>query len=212
VTSGERQPPGGAFADPDLLTGRLFFAVPVPAPSRAPLEEVLPELERALPAARFPQPGGWHLTLAFLGQVRAEHSSDVLAAGETAAAPAGPARLRLDGAGSFPSPRRARVLWTGVAGDVEVLAGVAARLSAACRDAGLRYEERAFAAHLTLARLPVPAPLPPEVLDLVTRAAAASPAWRARELCCYRSTLTNRGARYQVVRSFPLTGGAGGRG
>ncbi len=165
--------PGGAaglLADPDLLSGRLFFAVPVPGHSREPLEAVLPELDRALPA-RWTNPSGWHLTLAFLGHVRPEFSAEVGTVGEGAVAGLGPGRLRL----------------------------------AACKQAGLRFEEREHQPHLTLARLPSPGPVPEQVLDLVSGAVAASPPWEARELCCYRSTLTNRGARYQVVRTFPLT-------
>lgn len=196
---------GGQLSDPDLLSGRLFFAVPIPGASRAPLEAALPELGQALPAARWTNPSGWHLTLAFLGHVRPEFSAEVVTVGESAVAGLGPARLRLDGAGGFPGQRRARVVWAGVSGDVEVLATLAARLAAASKQAGLRFEEREYQPHLTLARLPSPGPLPEPVLDLVTDAVAASPPWKARELCCYRSTLSHRGARYQVVRTFPLT-------
>jgi 2'-5' RNA ligase len=193
------------LSDPDLLSGRLFFAVPVPGHTREPLEAALPELVRILPAARWTNPSGWHLTLAFLGHVRPEFSTDVVKVGEEAAAGLGPAALRLDGAGGFPSQRRARVVWAGVSGDVEVLAALATRLAAACKEAGLRFEEREYRPHLTLARLPSPGPLPEQVVELVSEAVAASTPWEARELCCYRSTLTNRGARYQVVRTFPLT-------
>jgi 2'-5' RNA ligase len=194
------------LSDPDLLSGRLFFAVPVPGVSREPLEAALPELTGTLPAARWTNPSGWHLTLAFLGQVRLEFSAEVVTVGERAVAGLGPARLRLEGAGGFPNERRARVLWAGVSGDVEVLVSLATRLAAACKAAGLRFEEREYTPHLTLARLPVPGPLPEHLLRQLTDAAAASPPWEARELCCYRSTPTPRGARYRVVRTFPLAG------
>ena len=196
---------GRALSDPDLLTGRLFFAVPVPCAVRAPLEAVLPEVAGALPGARIASAAGWHLTLAFLGQVRPESAAQVVRVGETAVAGVPAANLRLAGAGGFPNPRRARVLWAGIGGEVEVLVTLAKTLAEQCRQAGLRYEERDHQPHLTLARLPSPGPLPEQVLDLVSAAVAASPPWEARELCCYRSTLTNRGARYQVVRTFPLT-------
>jgi 2'-5' RNA ligase len=193
------------FSDPDLLTGRLFFAVPVPGASRAPLEAALPEVARALPEARVAAPSGWHLTLAFLGQVRPEFSSEVVTVGEAAVAGVGPAVLQLQGAGAFPNQHKARVLWAGVAGDVEVLARLAGNLAAACRAAGLRVEEREFRPHLTLARFPAPGPVPEPLPDLLAAATSACPPWEARGLCCYRSTLTNRGARYQVVRTFLLT-------
>lgn len=193
-------------ADPDLLSGRLFFAVPLPNPTKAPIEALLPEISRALPDARIAAASGWHLTLAFLGQVRPESAADVVKVGETAVAGLSPARLHLEGAGGFPNARRARVLWAGLAGDVEVLTSLAATLAAECRRAGLRFEERELHPHLTLARFQRPAPLPEPIVERIAEAAAASPSWQARELCCYRSTLTRSGARYQVVRTFPLAG------
>jgi RNA 2',3'-cyclic 3'-phosphodiesterase len=194
-------------ADPDLLAGRLFFAVPVPGAARAPLEAALPRLAPMLADARLTPPGGWHLTLAFLGQVQAEMADEVVRVGEAAVAGVPPARLRLEGAGTFPAGRKARVLWTGIGGDAEVLVRLAGALATACKAAGLRYEERPLHPHLTLARFSTPAPVPSEALDLVNGAAAASPPWEAFELACYRSTLGGpRGARYRVLREFPLTG------
>ena len=196
-------------ADPDLLAGRLFFGVPVPGTARAPLEAALPRLGPLLGGARLAPPGGWHLTLAFLGQVQPELADEVVRVGEAAVAGVGPARLRLEGAGTFPQGRRARVLWAGIGGDAEVLVRLAATLSSAARAAGLRSEERPLAPHLTLARFSTPAPVPQEALDLVAAAAAESEPWEARELACFRSTLGGpRGARYRVVREFPLTGRA----
>jgi 2'-5' RNA ligase len=195
-------------SDPDLLAGRLFFAVPVPGAARAPLEAALPRLEPLLGGARLAPPGGWHLTLAFLGQVRPELADEVVRVGEAAVAGVPPARLRLEGAGTFPEKgRKARVLWAGVGGDAGTLVRLAAALATACQAAGLRSEERSLHPHLTLARFSTPAPVPQEALDLVARAAADSRPWEARELACYRSILGGpRGARYRVVREFPLTG------
>jgi RNA 2',3'-cyclic 3'-phosphodiesterase len=194
--------------DPDLLTGRLFFAVPVPGAARALLEAALPRLSPLLGGARVIPPGGWHLTLAFLGQVQPEQADEVVRVGEAAVAGVPPARLRVEGAGTFPEGRRAaRVLWAGIGGDAEVLVRLGAALATAAKAAGLRSEERPLVPHLTLARFSTPAPVPPEALDLVAGAAAASPSWEARELACYRSILGGpRGARYRVLREFPLAG------
>ena len=204
---GGSRAPDPTVADPDLLAGRLFFAVPVPGAAREPLEAALPRLEPLLGAARITPPGGWHLTLAFLGQVQPELADEVVRVGEAAVAGVPPARLRLEGAGTFPEGRRARVLWAGVGGDAEVLVRLAAALAAAGKAAGLRSEDRPLHPHLTLARFSTPAPVPREALDLVAGAAAAGPPWEAREQACYRSTLGGpRGARDRVVREFPLTG------
>ena len=196
-------------ADPGQLAGRRVVGGPLPGPARAPLEAALPRLDPLLPGARLTPPGGWHLTLAFLGQVQPEMADEVVRVGEAAVAGVGPARLRLEGAGTFPEGRRARVLWAGIGDDAEVLVRLAAALSSAAEAAGLRSEDRPLAPHLTLARFSTPAPVPQEALDLVAAAAAESEPWEARELACFRSTLGGpRGARYRVVREFPLTGRA----
>jgi RNA 2',3'-cyclic 3'-phosphodiesterase len=204
VTAGGRL---SAFGDPDLLTGRLFFALAVPNPVKAPLEAAMPALSRLLPRARFSSPASWHLTLAFLGQVRAEFGGDVVTVGEAAAA-AAPRRLtlNLDGAGGFPTTDRARLLWIGIGGDREALNTLATALAEGSRESGMHIDDRSFHAHLTLARLGQPRPLPPEVVERVSEAAADAPPWDSTELHCYRSTQTNQGARYTIVRSFRLGG------
>jgi 2'-5' RNA ligase len=139
--------------------------------------------------------------------VQPEMADEVVRVGEAAVAGIPSARLRLEGAGTFPEGRKARVLWTGIGGDAEVLVRLAAALSAACKAAGLRFEDRPLHPHLTLARFSTPAPVPQEALDLVAGAAADGQPWEARELACYRSTLGGpRGARYRVLREFPLAG------
>ena len=194
----------GAGAEP--LAGRLFFALPVPPASKAPLLGVLPELARALPRARLTDAGGWHLTLAFLGHVQPEQAAAVAAVGERAVVGVPPLHLCLEGAGCFPSRSRARVVWAGVGGDVGALRHLAAELASGCREAGLRYDGRELHPHLTLARLNPPAPAPERLLARIGEAAASAPGWEARSLACYRSDLGRHGARYRVLREFPLAG------
>src|SRR4029453_9161146 len=125
--------------------------VPVPGAARAPVEEALPRLEPLLGQARVTPPGGGHLTLALLGPVRPELADEVVRVGETAVAGIPPVRLRLEGAGTFPEGRRAaRVLWAGIGGGAEFLSRLPAPLTAACRAAGLRAEDRPLHPHLTL--------------------------------------------------------------
>jgi len=197
------------LTDPDLVSGRLFFGLPVPSSARGPLEAVVPELERLMPKATFTLPAGWHLTFAFLGQVRPERTDQVVEAGERVAAAGRPLSLRLAGAGVFPDLGPARVLWAGLAGDVEAAEAISSELGAACRAVGLLQEDRPFRGHLTLARLGKPAAVPAEALGLAAEAADGCPAWEARELCCFRSQVSRRGARYEVVRRFRLGAPAG---
>lgn len=102
-------------------------------------------------------PAQWHLTLAFYESVpehRIDDLADLLA---EAARDVAPFEVALDGAGSFPTPNRARVLWLGVSatsggGEPELLARLALRSRNAGNQVGAPADGRAFVPHLTLAR------------------------------------------------------------
>ena len=64
-----------------------------------------------------------------------------------------PFELGLVGAGAFPNPARAKVLWAGVGGDTEALAHLAGNLRSAAGRAGTHVEGGDFHPHLTLARI-----------------------------------------------------------
>ena len=129
---------------------RLFAALDVPADVQHSLAIAMPSPDEQL---RYVVPEQWHLTLAFYGEV-GEIKVDALQAGlERAADRSRPMTVRLAGAGTFPrQPSKARVLWIGLDGDVDMVRRLADRCAGAGRRARIAMEERAFRPHLTLAR------------------------------------------------------------
>ena len=132
---------------------RLFVAL-YPSPSAvAELAAAMPPLPpqwRPVPVEQ------WHLTLAFLGEVADFRLPELAERLGRAAARSGSLALALSGAGAFPSARRARVLWAGMAGDRDGVIRLAERASAAARRTGIPIEGRRYRPHLTLARARVP--------------------------------------------------------
>ncbi len=123
-----------------------------------PPEPALDHLDGALRRLR-DRPAGprWvgrdrqHVTLAFFGEVpdaRVPALTDAL----TAALAEVDVHLRLAGAGTFPEKGDPRVLWVGVDGDVEELAGLAAAAAGAGRSAGIAVDRRAYRPHVTVGR------------------------------------------------------------
>jgi 2'-5' RNA ligase len=93
---------------------RLFLAVDLPDGARRALED---HLHGALGGRQLPgravAPRSWHLTLRFLGDTSPERRAAVVRALRDA--DPGPAFvLGFGGAGAFPRPARASVLWLGV--------------------------------------------------------------------------------------------------
>ncbi len=179
---------------------RLFVAVYPSPPAVASLRAALPRDD----ALRWTPAEQWHLTLVFLGEVADDRVPELTRRLGRAAVRSAPMRLSLGRVGTFPKQaRRGRVLWSAVNGDVAELTRLADRCAAAARRTGLDVEDRAFRAHLTLARAREPE------ADMSAHVAALAgydgPEWLAEQVVLVRSFL-GRPVRHEPVHSWPLAG------
>ena len=101
-------------------------------------------------------PENFHITVKFLGGIDEARVPAVIAALHTAAAGRPAFDVEIRSLGAFPSPARPRVLWAGVAEGGEPLGALAAAVEDALAPLGFEREARAFAAHVTLARVREP--------------------------------------------------------
>ena len=99
------------------------------------------------------RPEGIHLTLKFLGDVSVELVPEIEAAMDSAAGEIAPFDLSLGDAGVFPNPRATRVLWVGVAGDLDSLGRLQQRVEGNLAELGFRPERRGFNPHITAGRV-----------------------------------------------------------
>ena len=100
---------------------RLFVALALPPEAASELDEVVAPLRPSWSELRWTGVDAWHLTLAFLGEVDEAVTSRLAHRMHNAARRHTPLSLSLAGAGAFPGAERARVLWTGIQGDVRGL-------------------------------------------------------------------------------------------
>lgn len=174
-----------------------------------PPEEVLDAVAAAVEPARsvrvglrWEQRDRYHLTLQFLGPVpKLAPVVDGLAAaaGDRPAFP-----MQLGGAGSFPKPGRARVVWMGAATGGADLVGLAAAVAGGLRPHGYEPDRKEFHPHLTLARLKVP----DNVADVLAAIGPApvGEAFTVGEVVLYQSRLSPNGPTYTVLERVPLRG------
>ena len=185
---------------------RLFLAIDLPAEVRNTLSRAVAALQRQLPPARWARVEGIHLTLVFLG----ETDERLLGGLDTALTPVFaevPAfDLALHGAGCFPPGGAARVAWVGVesTGDLGALAKRCAL--AVSEVTGKPPEERAFHAHLTLARCDPRWPRAAAERFVTAATPLASGAFGASEGVLFESQLRPQGALYTPLRRYPLRG------
>lgn len=151
---------------------------------------------------RWEQRDRYHMTLQFLGPVaRLVPVVDALA---TAAGARAPFPFRLGGAGAFPKPSRARVVWIGAATGGRELVDVAGAVAEGLAPLGYEADRKEFHPHLTVARLKVPDDVG-EVLEVIGPEAVGEP-FTVGELVLYQSRLSPKGPTYTVLERFPLGG------
>jgi 2'-5' RNA ligase len=189
---------------------RLFIALPIPPPLRDRLKALQRDLARCLPARaiRWTHPEQIHLTLRFLGNVASESVAALSAAMDRAATHTGPIPLRLAEPGCFPNRHRSRVFWVGLAGDLERLTSLQARVVAATGAFGDHAEDKSFLPHLTLGRTGAHGLHLPEDWGRSLEQEAQDD-WIADRLLLVRSELDPAGARHTTLATVKLAEPAG---
>ena len=186
---------------------RLFVALQIPDSIRNDYAELIDDLRR-LDAKAAPKKPKWvrpenlHVTLKFIGHADPNTVDAIRAALANARSPQ-QVRLRFRNIGFFPNTKRPRVVW----GDMEAsenLAPLAHDVDKQIATLGFPAEERAFAPHLTLARLHPPG-IAPELRAAVEKHAARDfGELHASEFHLIESKLKPSGAEYTTLQSFPF--------
>jgi 2'-5' RNA ligase len=187
---------------------RLFIAICLPSNIVSVLAGYQRQLSKAGVHARWVKPESTHLTLTFIGRAPLEHLPSIKTAMACATMQTPPFMLELQGAGAFPNLRRARVIWAGIRGQVDILKSLQAHLDTRLLEAGVISPTKPFHPHLTLGRFKKP----PAVSALATamRHAVSTPsstAFAVDAIWLIQSELYRHGAVYTKLFSSPLGAG-----
>jgi 2'-5' RNA ligase len=177
---------------------RLFVALVPPGHVLDEIEAAFAPYREGRPDLRWTGRESRHVTLAFYGEVDDLTTSRLLPRLERAAARHPSRELVFSGAGAFPKAASARVLWTGIRGDLGRLFDSC--LAAARREGLDTGPARRFHPHLTVARTRAPRDLTTIVEEL--RTYEGTP-WTAGEIHLIRSHLGAE-ARYETLYRWPL--------
>ncbi len=175
---------------------RLFVGLRPPSSMRARLLDLM----GGIAGARWQDDGQLHLTLKFIGEVGSNQADDIAAALGRVHAPV--LDLALLGVGLFERRGIPHTLWAGVTPH-EAVTALHHKVEQACASAGVPRDERAFAPHITLARLnratgPVDA-------FIEAHGGLSSPPMRFDHLILYESHLGQGGSLYEPVLRYALS-------
>jgi 2'-5' RNA ligase len=183
---------------------RSFVAIELPSPIRQAIAARVDDLRPRLPPARWVAAAELHLTVAFLGEIGEESLPAIGSALGPVFAATPPLRLRLDGAGTFPPSRPARVAWIGVDSDGDL--GAVERQARSALDSVLErpLEDRPYHAHVTVAR--PRRPWKRSAIDGFREGfAGLAGEWPAPRVVLMESRLGGGGGeRYRVRQQYPI--------
>jgi RNA 2',3'-cyclic 3'-phosphodiesterase len=194
---------------PAALAMRLFVAVEPPAAAVSDLDAACAPYRAWHADLRWTSTDAWHVTLAFLGEVSEARLAHLLPRMERAARRHLAFALSFSGAGAFPAPGRANVLWTGLAGDRRALGALAQTVAAGAGRAGVPPPDagRRYRPHLTLARSRAPVDVSPLVGGL---SGYSGPSWAPEAVHVIRSHLgagEGSAPRYETLAAYPFRTG-----
>lgn len=185
---------------------RLFWAVNLPEDIKTGLAMLQSDLSTVPVDIKWVEKHNLHLTVKFLGDVEEARIGEIARVVDEAVHGTGGFELRLSGLGFFPGPRRPRVIWVGVHGEVQKFHRLHRRVEE-CMTALGWTDGQNFALHLTLGRL-----RSPQGSDLLVRRAHGIGSDRENiggvavsSIDLMKSRLTSKGPVYQVLASVQLT-------
>lgn len=180
---------------------RLFVGIALNEDAKQALERLTLRLRAKDDGLRWSLPEQWHITLVFLGEIEAAAIKGL--EGELGKLRSDEIALEMDGLGVF---ERAGILYAAV----EVLPGLAKlqrSVEAVARGCGVEVEERPYRPHITLARSRNrDGRQTLERLRDGLERQRLQERWSANEFVLYVSEASPEGARYRVLRRFPLAG------
>jgi len=183
---------------------RVFVALVAPERTVTQLRAAQAKLNEAAQrenvALRLTLSHQFHMTLAFLGEISAAQVQPVIVAVSDAARTQRGWTLAPRTFVALPSAKRARVIAVSFEDAGGELSQFVLSLHAALRVCGCTIEERAFHAHITVARLRVPQKVLLEDLDVT----GTIEPFLAREVAVVQSILSSKGPEYRLLAAKPL--------
>lgn len=180
---------------------RLFTGIDLPDDVRERLERLLMQL-RPCAHLKWSPVYNLHLTLKFIGDYPEQKLPEL----ETALRKVvlrEPLPIEVKGLGWFPNPHRPRVFWAGVQAG-EALSKLAGDIGAAVTPLGIAAEERAFNAHLTLARVKEATPLHALQSAIAQLESLEFGCFQASRFYLYRSQPGSAGSIYSKLLEYPF--------
>ncbi len=187
---------------------RTFLGIDIGTEAKSYLGELQSRLKSFPGRVTWPDPGGIHLTLSFLGQTSPAQLETLAPAIKKLCTRIDPFTLTFRETGVFPHANRPRILWVGLEDESRTLLNLKRGIDQILSQAGFDIDRRHFTPHITVGRVKFLKPAS-ELIHSLLAIEPLSVEWEVRAVNWYSSILTPSGAEYSVLKRFELkTGGS----
>ncbi len=186
---------------------RSFLAFELPAEIKGIVSRVSGEMKKSPLDVRWVNVDNIHLTVIFIGSISEDNLAGMDRVVKDVCRNYGPFDISLSGTGVFSSRRNPRVLWIGLAGDIERMSFFRNTLQESLKPFGIKVEKRRFNPHLTIGRFRKGAKSGVHLDKILLRYRTLnSPVRSISELVLFKSDLKPGGAVYTKLNAWPLAG------
>ena len=155
---------------------------------------------------RWTPPENIHLTLKFLGETDDDMVFQIRSKLRDVAKQHPMVEAETVGTGAFPNAKVPRIIWVGTGTGSDAIITLQQNIETSLETLGIQKDDRSFKPHLTIGRIKTRKQrvnLEPILLPHSDKTFGVS---LVKDFALYRSVLHPRGAIYQVIERFPLTG------
>jgi 2'-5' RNA ligase len=187
-------------------TTRTFVAIAIPGVLEPELLRWQSLLATEIPECRWTVALPFHLTLAFLGDVRNNGLHELCETINGVASSLESFEIGVRGIGAFPNAARPRVIWSGISGpSLKCLTDLQEAVVNAISDVGFRPDDTRFHPHVTLGRIKPGQRIQRDLNRLVERYQDWSAgSFTVAEVTTFASTLSPGGPVYAAISHAPL--------
>jgi len=190
-------------------TIRTFVAIPIPENTSLFLNKIQEQLKKNRVRTSWVKTSSMHLTLVFIGEIAIKDVQKIIRAMEATAVACAPFTLSATGVGVFPNIKKARVIWSGVKGQRDLLEKVHITLEKKLEQAGVKVSSKRFSPHFTLGRLKDKMDSRALAKTIQNFQQCASDPFRIKRMVLFKSDLNPSGAVHTPLFEVKFTGMVG---
>ena len=185
---------------------RVFIGLPLDHEAKIGISKVVKKVLSGHRPVKWEQDNKWHLTIAFLGEIKKEQVRVIEEAVAIALQEIKPFTVGFKGWGTFPNWLLPTVVWIGLNGDLKSMARVYKNVREELKKINFQFENKAFIPHITLGRVKKNTSRKHR-LELgkylkKQRLMKIPQKWQVDRLRIYESNLTAQGSTYRVIKEI----------